>query len=471
MLEEERVHLIDEACGVVAVSHHEDAARVATLALHALQHRGQEAAGLVSRDAERLMHIQRRAGLVCEQLTEAVLATLPGAHAIGHVRYSTSGGSSIRNAQPLLFHTRHGDIALAHNGNLTNAQTLRRALEAAGCLFATETDTEVLAHLIARSEAPDAQGAIIDAMRQVTGAFSLTGMTSTHVFAARDAHGVRPLVAGRLGEGWVMASETASFALIGARLARELEPGELLWIDAAGAAQWLKPLAPVAARPCIFELVYFARPDSTLFGRNVYEARRQMGQTLAREAPLEADVVIPVPDSGVPAAVGFARESGVPFELGLVRSHYIGRTFIEPSHAIRDLGVRLKLSPVREVLAGQRVVVVDDSIVRGTTCRKIVQMLRDAGAREVHFRVASPPTLSPCFYGIDTARREALIAHTHTQEAICAFIGADSLAYLSIEGLRRAVGASTDGPSFCEACFTRDYPVALVDPAMRDALR
>ena len=468
MLDEERVDLIQEECGVFAVAHHPEAAKLTYLGLHALQHRGQEAAGIATLRQGK-MFIQRRAGLVCEQFNQTLLAELPGDFAIGHVRYSTAGSSSVRNAQPLHFHTKYGPMALAHNGNLTNARQLRRRFEAQGSIFATETDTEVIAHLIARSMATDPLDAIIDALRQVKGAFSLTGMTTTLTFAARDPHGVRPLVLGQLDGATLMASESCCFGLIGARVERELEPGELVVVDhLEQTTRVLRPFMQVPPKPCVFELVYFARPDSTVFGRQVYEVRKRMGHELAQECPVEADVVIPVPDSGVPAAIGYAQHSGAPFELGLVRSHYIGRTFIEPSSSIRNFGVKLKLSPVRSVIEGKRVVVVDDSIVRGTTCRKIIRMLREAGAREIHLRVASPPTLSPCFYGIDTPRHQELIAHTHTHEQIRDYITADTLGYLSIQGLRRAVGArpcdqDSAQSDLCEACFTTRYPIELVD--------
>lgn len=466
MLDEERVDLIQEECGVFAITHHPEASKLTYLGLHALQHRGQEAAGIATYDGEQ-MFIQRRAGLVCEQFNEAVLASLPGPSAIGHVRYSTSGSSSVRNAQPLQFHTKYGPMALAHNGNLTNARQLRRRFESQGSLFATETDTEVIAHLIARSMADNPLDALIDAMRQLKGAFSLTGLTSEFCFGVRDPQGVRPLLLGRMPQGYALASESSSFALIGAAVERELEPGELVIIEHhTQQLQSIKPFIPTTPKPCVFELVYFARPDSVIFGQSVYEVRRRQGQLLATERPVEADVVVPVPDSGVPAAIGYAQRSGIPFELGLVRSHYIGRTFIEPSSSIRNFGVKLKLSPVRSVIEGKRVIVVDDSIVRGTTCRKIIRMLREAGAREVHFRVASPPTISPCFYGIDTPSHKELIAHTHSLDQICEYITADSLGYLSIEGLREAVGAkpTADGEvNFCEACFTGRYPIRLVD--------
>ncbi len=464
MLDEERKYLIEEACGVFGIHGHREASNMAYLGLHALQHRGQESAGIVTIDGEDV-HVQRRQGLVGEGFTEDVLESLPGNKAIGHVRYSTTGESNIRNAQPLTVSTKYGPIALGHNGNLTNATTLRKRLEAQGSIFGTSTDTEVLAHLVAKSFASNMLDALIDALRQVRGAFSLVGLSKEFMVAVRDPHGVRPLVVGHLDGRRVVASEPSSFQLIGATVEREVEPGEMLVVYNDGTEEWRHPFESIQPRPCIFELVYFARPDNTIFGRPVYESRKNMGRILARESAVEADVVIAVPDSGVPAALGFAEESGIPFEIGLVRSHYVGRTFIEPSNSIRHFGVKLKLAPMIPVLRDKRVVVVDDSIVRGTTCRKIIKMVRDAGAKEVHFRVASPPTTHPCFYGIDTPERSQLIAATHEIEEIQTYITADSLAYISIDGLRESVGAEVkDGESgFCEACFTGDYPINLVD--------
>ena len=467
MLEEEHRHLIDEECGVFGVMGHEEASNIAYLGLHALQHRGQEACGIATLDGERVM-IQRRRGLVSEAFEQNTLAELEGDTAIGHVRYSTAGSSSIRNAQPIKVGTKFGTLALAHNGNLTNALTLRKKFEGSGSIFATESDTEVIAHLVARSYGGDMREAVVDALRQVKGAFSLVGLTREFMFGLRDPHGVRPLVIGHLNGARVVASESSSFVLIGGTVERELDPGEMLIVHADGTEELIKPFLPTTPKPCVFELVYFARPDSTVFGRHVYETRKRMGEIIASESAVEADVVIPVPDSGVPAAIGFANAAGLPFEMGLVRSHYVGRTFIEPSHSIRHFGVKLKLSPVRSVIEGKRVVVVDDSIVRGTTSRKIIKMIREAGAREVHFRVASPPTVSPCFYGIDTPSRSELIASSHTLEEIRDYITADSLAYISVDGLREAVGAEitdkeNNACNFCEACFTRSYPIELTD--------
>lgn len=459
MLEEERRGLIEEACGVFGIVGHPEAANLAYLGLHALQHRGQESAGIVSRQAGHL-HIQRHQGTVSEGFTEDVLALLPGQSAIGHVRYSTTGESSIRNAQPLTVSTKYGPLALAHNGNLTNADTLRSKLEQLGSIFSTSTDTEVIAHLVAHSSASTIVDALIDALQQVRGAFSLVAMTQDHMVAVRDAHGVRPLVLGRLGDVPTVSSEPSSFRLIGARVERDIAPGEMFVHTRGQAEEWRYPFEQTQSRPCVFELVYFSRPDSTIFGRDVYQTRKRMGAILADETSVEADVVIPVPDSGVPAALGYAARSGIEFEMGLVRSHYVGRTFIEPSNSIRHFGVKLKLSPVQSLIEGRRVVVVDDSIVRGTTCRKIIRMVREAGAKEIHFRVASPPTTHPCFYGIDTPERSQLIAATHNLEETRKYITADTLGYLSLKGLRDAVGAEHES-SFCDACFTGRYPIEL----------
>lgn len=462
MLDEERRHLIEEACGVFAIVGEPEAANLTYLGLHALQHRGQESGGIAARIGDELF-VQRRIGLVGDAFTEEVLDTIRGDTCIGHVRYSTTGESTMRNAQPITVSTKFGPLALAHNGNLTNAKRLRRQLEGQGSIFGTTTDTEVIAHLVAKSLAGDGLTALIDALRQVDGAFSLVGLTREFVVAARDPHGVRPLALGRLDGRPVIASESSAFRLIGAQFEREVEPGEMIVLWADGREEVRHPFEKVKPRPCVFELVYFARPDNSIFGRNVYETRKEMGRTLAQESGVEADVVIPVPDSGVPAALGYAQESGVPYEMGLVRSHYVGRTFIEPTSSIRHFGVKLKLAPVESIIQGKRVIVVDDSIVRGTTSRKIIKMVREAGATEVHFRVASPQTTNPCFYGIDTPQQSELIAANHTDEEIRDFITADTLAYLSVDGLREAVGAQVqDGQSsFCEACFTGEYPIEL----------
>ena len=462
MLDEERHHLIEEACGVFAIADHEEAANLAYLGLHALQHRGQESGGIAALIGNEIV-VQRRLGLVGDAFTEDVLAIVRGDTCIGHVRYSTTGESTMRNAQPITVSTKFGPLALAHNGNLTNADRLRRQLESQGSIFGTTTDTEVIAHLVAKSLAGDGLSALIDALRQVTGAFSLVGLTREFLFAVRDPYGVRPLVMGRIDGKPVFASEPSAFRLIGAEFEREVAPGEIVVVFADGREESRHPFETVRPKPCVFELVYFARPDNTIFGRDVYETRKQMGRILARESAVDADLVIPVPDSGGPAALGFAQESGIPYEMGLVRSHYVGRTFIEPSSSIRHFGVKLKLAPVESLLRDKRVIVVDDSIVRGTTSRKIIKMLREAGAAEVHFRVASPQTTNPCFYGIDTPQKSELIAANHTVDEIRDFITADTLAYLSVDGLREAVGAEVIGgkPSFCEACFTGDYPIEI----------
>lgn len=466
-------------CGVFGIHGHEEAANIAYLGLHSLQHRGQESAGLVA--AEGRLRRSVHMGLVSDAFNRETLAKLPGRAAIGHVRYSTAGSSELRNAQPFLFEYVDGAISIAHNGNLVNATELRARLEAEGSIFQTSSDTEVIIHLMARARPPEiaaemtrlgasGHGAARDevvarlavALRQVRGAYSLVLLTDDEtMIGVRDPHGFRPLVLGRLKDSYVLSSETSSFDLIEAEHIREIAPGELVVIRNGGMASHQLSESSPPVRFCVFEHVYFARPDSLLNGKAIYRARQRMGARLAQEAPAEADVVIPVPDSGVPAAVGYSRESGVPFEMGLIRSHYVGRTFIEPQDSIRHFGVRLKLSPVRSVVDGKRVVVVDDSLVRGTTSRKIVKMLRAAGAREVHMRVSAPPTTHPCFYGIDTPNRSELVAASHTIDEIARYITCDSLAYLSHEGLMRAVAASPDGTGYCSACFTGNYPVPL----------
>lgn len=456
MFEDERRHLMGEACGVFAVSGYEEAANLTYLGLHALQHRGQESGGIVSRDEETL-YVQKRMGLISDGFTRPVLRLLPGDAAIGHVRYSTTGESALRNAQPVAVDVRFGPLALAHNGNITNAMELRSKLENEGSIFQTTTDTEVIAHLAARSKCSEPIDAIIDALRQLRGAYSLLAITDQLLVAARDPHGVRPLVLGRLQDAYIIASETTSLDLLRAEFIREIDPGEVVVIERSGFLRSIRPFDSVSPKPCIFELVYFSRPDSIVFGRSVNGARKAMGRILARESPAVADVVVPVPDSGVPAALGFAEGGELPFEMGLIRSHYVGRTFIEPSQSIRHFGVKLKLNPVATLMSGRRVAVVDDSIVRGTTCRKIVKMIREAGAKEVHFRVASPPTRWPCFYGIDTPKRSQLVAAHHDVEQIREYITADSLSYISLEGLREACGTDCKTPHFCEACFSGKY--------------
>jgi amidophosphoribosyltransferase len=447
-----------DACGVVGILGSPEAANLAYLGLYALQHRGQESAGIVASDGKGL-HLEKAMGLVADVFTEARLRKLKGDLAIGHVRYSTTGSSQLKNAQPILATYRHGTVALAHNGNLVNAHLLKAELESRGSIFSSSTDSEVIVHLIARSESRDLVEATAEALARVQGAYALVVMNETELLGVRDPHGLRPLSLGRLGDAWVLASETCAFDLIEATYVRDVEPGELVRITPQGLTSY-RPLPPARPAQCIFEYIYFARPDSLLFGRNVAGVRKALGRRLAKEAPAEADLVIPVPDSGVPAALGFAEESGLPFDHGLIRNHYVGRTFIEPKQNIRHFGVKIKLNPVREILEGKRVVVVDDSIVRGTTSRKIVTMLRSAGAREVHMRISSPPTVSPCFYGIDTPTRRELIASTHSVEEIRKYLRADSLGYLSLEGLHESAGKQN---GFCHACFSLEYPIHFPD--------
>lgn len=445
-------------CGIVGIYNHPEASNRTYLGLHALQHRGQESAGIVSSDETRL-YAQRHMGLVADIFTEDVLAKLPGSHAIGHVRYSTTGVSELKNAQPFRVNYSRGGLAVAHNGNLVNIDRIRSELEAHGSIFQSTMDTEVLVHLIAGSRHSRLTDCIADALRQVQGAYSLVFMTETQMVAARDPRGWRPLVIGRLGDGYVVASETCALDLIEAEYVRDVEPGELVLFDREGMHS-LKPFAAQSKKAmCIFEYIYFSRPDSHIFGRDVYPMRKGFGRQLAREHPVDADVVIPVPDSGVPAAIGYSEESGIPFQFGLIRNHYVGRTFIEPEQSIRYFGVKLKLNPVSEVIKGKRVVVVDDSIVRGTTSKKIVTMIRDAGASEIHMRISAPPTIGPCHYGIDTPTKEELIASNMDIDQVRQFIGADSLGYLSPEGLYWF--EKNPGEWFCDACFTGNYPVPL----------
>jgi len=434
------------------------AARLAYLGLYALQHRGQESAGIVSTDGQEL-YAEKGMGLVEEVFPGEVLARLSGEAAIGHTRYSTAGDTSLNNAQPIVIDCNKGKLALAHNGNLTNATEWRRKLEHRGSIFQTTSDTEVIVHLIARSAARNLSGALGDALNQLEGAYSLVLLTRDELYAIRDPRGFRPLALGKLGEAWIVASETCALDLLGAEYVREVEPGEMVRISRAGA----EPIRFAPSKPhqfCIFEHVYFARPDSLVFGRPVNQSREMLGRLLAQEHPAPADIVVPVPDSGVPAAIGYAHESKIPFCMGLIHNHYIGRTFIEPVQDIRDFSVKLKLNPVRGLLEGKRVVLVDDSIVRGTTSRKIVRMVHEAGAREVHMRISCPPTISPCYYGVDTPTREELIAAVRSQEEIREFLGADSLGYLSLASMRRAV-EDTEG-KFCTSCYTGAYPTELV---------
>ncbi len=456
-----------EECGVIAIYAHPEAEKLAYLGLHALQHRGQESAGIVTSDGMTL-HPYKAMGLVADIFTEEVLSQLHGTLAIGHTRYSTAGDSALLNAQPILVQSNKGRVALAHNGNLVNAPEIRSRLETQGSIFQTNSDTEVIVHLIALSKEHTLPEAMADALRRVEGAFSLVMISPDRIFAARDPRGFRPLAMGRISqqEGQkqdtiVFASETCAFDLIGATYEREVKPGELVVVGPEGiTSRFYTSAAPQSS--CIFEHVYFSRPDSLVFGRAVQESREELGRQLAREAPADADIVVPVPDSGVTAAMGYASESGIPFRFGLIRNHYIGRTFIEPRQTVRDFGVKLKLNPVRSLLEGKRVVLIDDSIVRGTTSRKIVRMIRNAGAKEVHMRISCPPTISPCFYGVDTPSKKELIAANKSVEEIRDFIGAESLAYLSLEGLKKACD---DGAQirYCTACYTGSYPTNWVD--------
>ena len=454
-----------EECGVFGIFDHADAAPLTALGLHALQHRGQEAAGIVTFDGERF-HSERRPGLVGDHFTKRpIIERLVGRHAIGHVRYSTTGDTIARNVQPLFADLDAGGFALCHNGNLTNALTLREQLIRDGAICQSTTDTEVIIHLVARSTKRLFVEKFIEALLQIEGAYALVGITNKKLVGARDPLGIRPLVLGRLGESYVLASETCAFDIIGAEFVREVENGEVVVITKDGLESH-RPFPQRPARPCIFEYIYFARPDSVVGGRSVYDVRKQMGRQLAREAPSQGDVVIPVPDSGVPAAIGYAQESGVPFELGIIRNHYVGRTFIEPEQQIRQLGVRLKHSVNEGEVRGKRVVLIDDSIVRGTTSEKIVQMMYAAGAREVHMRVASPPITNPDFYGIDTPDQQKLLAATYDLEGMRDYIGADSLQFISVDGLYKAMGypARDDtNPQFTDHCFTGDYPTQLRD--------
>jgi amidophosphoribosyltransferase len=456
-----------EECGVVAIHSNPEAEKLAYLGLHALQHRGQESAGIATSDGMNL-HLHKAMGLVPDIFTPVVLDKLRGTAAIGHTRYSTAGDSALLNAQPIMVQSNKGQIALAHNGNLVNAQEIRARLESQGSIFQTNSDTEVIVHLIALSREQTLPEAMADALRRVEGAFSLVMISSDRIFAARDPRGFRPLAMGRIPASGlekrdtiVFASETCAFDLIGAEYERDVKPGELVVVGPEGvSSRFYSPTGPQSS--CIFEHVYFSRPDSTVFGRAVDLSRENLGRELAREAPAEADIVVPVPDSGVTAAMGYAAESGIPFRFGLIRNHYIGRTFIEPSQSVRDFGVKLKLNPVRSVLRGKSVVLIDDSIVRGTTSRKIVRMIRQAGAKHVHMRISCPPTISPCFYGVDTPSKKQLIAANKSIEEIREYIGADSLGYLSLEGLRRACGDG-EKTTYCTACYTGKYPTDWVD--------
>ncbi|PZU85104.1 MAG: amidophosphoribosyltransferase [Chelatococcus sp.] len=454
-----------EECGVFGIFGHADAAALTALGLHALQHRGQEAAGIVSFDGNRF-HSERRLGLVGDAFSSAgVIDQLKGRQSIGHVRYSTTGETILRNVQPLFAELHGSGFAVAHNGNLTNGLTLRRNLVRDGAIYQSTSDTEVLLHLVARSRKAHFVERFIEAIRQIEGAYAFVGMTNQKLIGARDPLGIRPLVLGELDGAPILTSETCALDIIGAKFVREIENGEVVIISESGIESH-KPFPPVAERPCIFEYIYFARPDSIVKGRSIYERRKAMGAVLAQESPALADVVVPVPDSGVPAALGYSQASGIPFELGIIRNHYVGRTFIEPTQKVRELGVKLKHSANRSVVEGKSIVLVDDSIVRGTTSFKIVKMMREAGAREVHFRISSPPITHPDYYGIDTPDREKLLAATHSLEEMRQFVGADSLAFISVDGLYRAMGHERRDPArpqFTDHCFTGDYPTSLTD--------
>jgi amidophosphoribosyltransferase len=445
-----------DECGVFGIFGHEDAAHMTYLGLYALQHRGQESAGIaVSRDGH--VHVSRAMGYVSDVFNQRTLDNLTGSSAIGHVRYSTFGDSRVINAQPILIDCVHGQIALCHNGNLVNAAELREELVSKGSIFQTNSDTEVVLHLYARSTAAIVEDAIVESVSQVRGAFSLAMLTPDSLIAVRDPHGFRPLALGRLGDAFVVCSETCAMDLIGATYEREVEPGEVLVIRKDGVKSY-KPFSQTPSAHCIFEHVYFSRPDSYVFGQSVSEVRTNLGRLLAEESGVEADVVVPIPDSGLCAAVGYAEAAGIPLRMGLIRNHYVGRTFIQPQQSIRGFKVKVKLNTVRSIIEGKRVILVDDSIVRGTTSRKIVGMIKAAGASEVHMRISCPPTISPCYYGIDTPHTDELIASNHSVEEIRSFLGADTLSYLSIDGLKDAVGKESH--NYCTACYTREYPVA-----------
>jgi len=457
---------LHEECGVFGIYGSDDAAAHAALGLHALQHRGQEAAGIVTFDGSQF-HVHRSLGLVGEVFADqGVMARMEGDSAIGHNRYATTGETTLRNVQPIFVETAMGGLAIAHNGNLTNAHILREQLVKRGAIFQSTTDTEVIVHLVAQSTQPDLPSRLVDALKQVVGAYSLLALTEDALIGVRDPLGVRPLVLGEVHGAPVMASETCALDIMGAKFVRDVEPGEMIIVDRKGMVS-LRPFAKERPRFCIFEYIYFARPDSQVEGRNAYEVRKRLGGELARESGVPADVVVPVPDSGVPAALGYAEEAGLPFALGIIRNHYVGRTFIQPSQNVRHLGVKLKHNANRGEVAGKRVILIDDSIVRGTTSTKIVAMVREAGATEVHMRIASPPTTHSCFYGVDTPSREELLAARMNLAEMAELIGVDSLAFLSVDGLYRATGEALGRdsalPQFCDACLTGEYPIPLVD--------
>ena len=445
-------------CSVIGLFNVPEAAKYAYFGLFSLQHRGQEAAGIASSDGERI-HITKDRGLVTQVFDEKKLSKLIGNSAVGHTRYSTAGEDSVLDAQPIFARYDLGQIAVVHNGNLTNAKVVRKELIKEGAIFQTFMDTENIIHLIARSQKEHLYDRIIEALHKIEGAYSMVLLSRKKMFAMRDPHGFRPLVMGRLGDGWVVASETCAFDLIGAEYVRDIRPGELVVFEEGEEPRSIQVFEPTPTK-CIFEYIYFARPDSDIFGKNVYKLRKAMGRELAKEYPVDADMVIPVPDSGVAAAIGYAEQSGIPFELGIIRNHYVGRTFIEPTQEIRDLKVKMKLNPIKEVIRGKRLIVIDDSIVRGTTSKKIVSILKEFGAKEVHMRISAPPTTGPCYYGVDTPTKEELISSRMSVEETRKYIGADTLAYLSIPGLLRSVG---NDQSYCMACFDGNYPVPPKD--------
>ncbi|MBN2373344.1 amidophosphoribosyltransferase [bacterium] len=448
---------LKEHCGVVGIYNHPEAANLAYLGLYALQHRGQESAGILSLDGNK-MFIEKGMGKVADVINQARLAQLPGSAAIGHVRYSTSGESSLAESQPLMAKYASGTIGITHNGNLINAERIRSLLVEDGSIFQSTTDSEVIVHLIARSRAAGFAQRVIDSLSKIEGAYSLIFLTETQMIGTRDPHGFHPLALGRIGDGYCIVSETCAMDLIGATLIREIDPGEMVIIDETGIKSF-RPFPSQKTRFCVFEYIYFARPDSTIHGLNVHMVRKEFGRQLARESAVDADVVISIPDSGTSAALGYAEESGIPYDIGMIRNRYVGRTFIEPKQSIRHFGVKLKLNPVKELLSGKRVIVIDDSIVRATTSKKIVSLIRGVGAREIHLRISSPPTCFSCYYGIDTPTRQELIASSHTKDQICSYVEADSLEYISVEGMRRSVGPM--GDKICDACFTGDYPLPV----------
>ncbi len=444
-------------CGIFGIYNHTEASNLAYLGLYALQHRGQESAGIVSSD-NRQLHHYRQMGLVSEIFSKETLKRLSGRNAIGHVRYSTAGSSELKNAQPFVVDYHRGSLAIAHNGNLTNASFIKSELESRGSIFQSNMDTEVIVHLIARFKEKNIVERTVHALKQMEGAYSLLILTEREMIVARDPFGFRPLALGQLNEAHVVASETCAFDLIGAKFVREIEPGEIILINEEGIKSF-KPFSPKQRHQCIFEFIYFARPDSFLFNRNVYEVRKSFGAQLAKESSVDVDMVVPIPDSGFPAALGYAAQSGIPLELGMIRNHYVGRTFIEPEQRIRHFGVKIKLNPVKGLLKGKRIITVDDSIVRATTSRKINKMFRNAEAKEVHVRISSPPITHPCFFGIDTPKRSELIASFHNLKEIQKFINATSLNYLSLEGLKKCM--KEDAESYCYACFTGNYPIPI----------